>query len=405
MSGYPRNLSYFVRKLNNYSRNTFKLQTLNQDTATPSQIITIDLPNNALVDLNTLTWFFNGVTSATTNHCAFPRNIESIIERVEVEINGQLVSGGCAGYNQLWNIVADTTLGEDVSNRRRILQGAADVVAPTATAAAQQYAITNWLGFLGSCKPEVLDTNLLGNVRIRITLASPSVLVSSATAVVGPSYSLSQMFFSVDTISIDDGNYYAMHDQFLSQGGVYEIPFNNFYSFSSSVPASAGSLKFSLSTQSLNMVWATFVNGTSGTPNLLNGDAATSTFFKRNGGGMNGWQFNINNVYYPNYRPTNTQAFQLMQNAYGLAQDTLGGTHRLISNATVWTDDFWVAVHSFCHNTADDERFVSGIDTRGNVAQCFFEYDGLGAAGTGMVFAQTSSLLRVGAGRQIEIIM
>jgi hypothetical protein len=90
MSGYPRNLSYFVRKLNNYSRNTFKLQTLNQDTATPSQIITVDLPNNALVDLNTLSWFFNGSVTGTGGNAQFPRNIESIIERVEVEINGQL---------------------------------------------------------------------------------------------------------------------------------------------------------------------------------------------------------------------------------------------------------------------------------------------------------------------------
>ncbi len=50
-TGYPRNLSYFVRKLANYSRNTFRLQTLNQDTASANQIITVDLPNNALVDL------------------------------------------------------------------------------------------------------------------------------------------------------------------------------------------------------------------------------------------------------------------------------------------------------------------------------------------------------------------
>jgi hypothetical protein len=250
----------------------------------------------------------------------------------------------------------------------------------------------------------VLDTNLLGNVRLRITLAPSSVLVFG-TNTTAATYSLANMFLSVDTISIDDGNYYAMHDQFLAKGGVYEIPFNNFYSFSSSVGTGAGALKFSLSSQSLNMVWATFVNGSAGTPSALRAETATSTFFRRNGNGINGWQFNINNVYYPNYRPNNTQAFQLMNNAYGLAQDTLGGTHRLISTPALWNGDFWVAAHSFCHNTADDERFVSGIDTRGNVAQCFFEYDGLTTAGTGMVFAQTSSLLRVGAGRQIEVVM
>lgn len=409
-TGYPRNLSYFVRKLANYSRNTFRLQTLNQDTASASQIITVDLPNNALVDLNTLTWFFTGTASGTGGVARFPRNIESIIDRLELEVNGQLISGGFSGYNQLWNIIADTSLGEDCTNRRRILQhsadGGADAAGVTALGAQTnvQFAITNWLGPLGSMKPEVLDTNLLGNVRLRITLAPTSIL-SWGTSTTAGTYSLANMFFSVDTISIDDGNFYAMHDQFLSKGGVYEIPFNNYFSFSQAATAS-GALKFSLSTQSLNMVWATFVNGSAGTPNTQNGDAATSTFFRRQGAGINGYQFNINNVPYPNYRPTPLQAWQLMQNAYGMSQDTLGGCHRLIDTQAKWTGSFWVACQSFCHNTADDERYVSGIDTRGNVAQCYFEYDGLSATNyTGMVFAQTTSLLRVGAGRQIEVVM
>jgi hypothetical protein len=419
MSGYPRNLSYFVRKLNNYSRNVFKLQTLNQSTASQSQLLTVDLPNNALVDLNTLTFWFKGTTTTTNSGASppgfatFARNIESIIERVEVEINGQLISGGCASYNQLFNIIADTTFGEDCTNRRKILQNAGDVVAPAANVSAVQYAITNWLGFLGSVKPEVLDTNLLGNVRIRITLAPTDILVatgavSSVSAVAtGASYRLEDMYFTCDTISIDDGNFYAMHDAFLSQGGVYELPFNNYLSFSSSVATGAGALKFSLSTQSLNMVWATFVpTGTTAQLQVLNTDSATSTYFKRDGKGVIGWQQNINNVYYPNYRPDNIQAYQLMMNAYGLSQDTLGGCHRLLDTQPKWLDDFWTAVVNFAHPCDNDtERIVSGLDTRGNVAQCFFEYAGLTTAGTGLIFAQTSSLLRVGAGRQIEVVM
>jgi hypothetical protein len=406
MSGYPRNLSYFVRKLNNYSRNTYKLQTLNQSTAKSSQIITFDLPNNSLCDLNTLTWYFEGTTSATTNSCTFPRGIESLIERVEIEINGQSISAGCAGYNHLWNIISDTTLGEDVTNRRKILQNATDVVVPTQNVTtAVPFTITNWLGFLGSCKPEVLDTNLLGNVRIRITLASPSVLVSSATPVVGPEFTLSNMFFSLDTIAIDDGNFYQMHEHFLSGGGVYEIPFNQYFSFSSSA-AGDGSLKFSLSPASLNKVWATFVNGATTTPTVLNTNTNTSQYFKRTGAGVTGYQFNINNQPYPNYRPSTDMSFQLMQNAYGLSQDTLGGCYKGLDTLTKWKSDYWVAVQSFTHDAGDDERFQCGIDTRGNVSQGYFEYTGLTATSqTGMVFAQVSSILRVGAGRMIEIVM
>lgn len=405
-AGYPRNLSYFVRKLNNYSRNTHKLQTLNQSSAKSSQIITFDLPNNALCDLNTLTWYFEGTTSSSANSCTFPRGIESLIERVEIEINGQAISSGCAGYNQLWNIISDTTLGEDVTNRRKILQNATDVVVPTANVTvAVPFTITNWLGFLGSCKPEVLDTNMLGNVRIRITLASASVLVSSTTPVTAPEFTLSNMFFSMDTIAIDDGNFYQMHEQFLSKGGVYEIPFNQYFSFSSAA-TSDGSLKFSLSSQSLNKVWATFVNGAATTPNVLNANTNTSQYFKRVGAGVSGYQFNINNLPYPNYRPTTAMSFQLMQNAYGLSQDTLGGTYKGLDTLDKWKSDYWVAVQSFTHDSGDDERFTCGIDTRGNVSQGYFEYTGLSTAGlTGMVFAQVSSILRVGAGRMIEVVM
>ena len=405
MSGYPRNLSYFVRKLNNYSRNTFKLQTLNQNSAKSSQIITVDLPSNALVDLNTLTWYFEGSTSTATNFATFPRGIESLIERVEIEINGQLVSGGCAGYNHLWNIISDTSLGDDVTNRRKILQNATDVINPSANVTSVPFAITNWLGFLGSVKPEVLDTNLLGNVRIRITLTNPNVLVSSATAATGADFTLSNMYFSVDTISIDDGNYYQMHEQFLSKGGVYEIPFNQFFSFSSSAVADSA-LRFSLSTQSLNMVWATFVNGSTTTPQLLDTSTNTSTYFKRTGNGLTGYQFNINNVPYPNYRPSNTMAYQLLQNAYGLSQDTLGGCYKGLDTLTKWNTKFWVACQTFSHNAGEDERIESGVDTRGNVAQCVFDYTGMTDTNqTGIVFAQTSSILRVASGRQIEIVM
>lgn len=427
MSGYPRNLSYFVKKLANYSRNTYRLQTLNTSTAGPSQIVTVDLPNNALVDLSTLAWYFEGTTSATAQFCDFPRNIEALIERVEVEVNGQLISPGCSSYSHLFQIISDTTMGEDCTNRRVILQNGANITAaPTANrTTATPYTICNWLGFLGSAQPTVLDTNLLGNVRIRITLSRSDVLVGSATAPTAPTYSLANMFFSVDCISIDDGVYYAIHDQFLSKGGVYEIPFNNFYSFSQSVSANGdGSVKFSLSTQSLNHLWATFVYGGAAPNNLDAANTASksttgigsSLYFLRSACGLSGYQFNINNQPVPNYRPNRDMAFQLLMNSYNLSQDTLGGVNGNISSLDSWRTRYWVASCALDHAVASDERFVSGLNTLGNVAQGYWEYSGVtvnagnnfGAASanaTALIFAQTTSILQVGAGRQISVVL
>jgi hypothetical protein len=174
MSGYPRNLSYFVKRLSNYSRNTYKLQTLNTSVAQQGQIITVDLPNNALIDLNTLTMYGEASTWATgtTPFAGLPRNIETLIERVEVEVNGQLLTPGCSAYNHLFQIVSDTTFGEDMTNRRSIMQNSLNLTAaPSAfvgTSASSTsagtngmpFTIVNWLGFLGSVQPSTLDTNL-----------------------------------------------------------------------------------------------------------------------------------------------------------------------------------------------------------------------------------------------------
>lgn len=416
MASYPRNLSYFVKRLANYSRNTSKLQTLNTTSAGPSQIITVDLPNNSLVDLNSLVWSFDGTTSSTANSCTFPRNIETLIERVEVEVNGQLISPGCANYSHLFQIVSDTTMGEDCRNRRLILQNAGNVSAPSANVTtAVPFTICNWLGFLGSAQPNVLDTNLLGNVRIRITLANANVLVSSATAVTGASYALSNMYFTVDTLSIDDGIYYQLHDQFLSKGGVYEIPFNNFYSFTQAISSGgSGSVKFSLSTQSLNHLWATFAYAGS-TPQAVSTNAGTSLYFLRSALGISGYQFNINNTYVPNFRVPNALAFQLLMNSYNLSQDTLGGIHPNVNTLAKWQNAFWVASCALDHPTSSDERFISGINTLGSTAQGYWEYDNATVSGTpfdgnagpaiALVFAQTTAVLQVGAGRQISIVL
>lgn len=438
MSAYPRNLSYFVKKLSGFSRNTYRLQTLNTDTASASQIITLDLPNNALVDLSTLTWYFEGSTTCaggTTPSCVFPRNIETIIERIEVEVNGQLISPGCANYAQLWQIISDTTMGEDCTNRRAVLQKSLNVAAALGNSVTETntpYVIVNWLGFLGSAQPTVLDTNLLGNVRIRITLSPSSVLITGgAVAPTSQNFTLSRMFYSVDCISIDDGMYYSLHDQFLGKGGIYEIPFNNFYSFSQSVTATGdGSVKFSLSTQSLNQLWATFAHHSATNCNTLDTADVTfgsttgigsSRYFLRSACGISGYQFNVNNQYVPNYRPNRDLAYALLMNAYGLSQDTLGGVNKNLGAGTTalanWRDRYWVASVALDHTVASDERFISGLNTLGNVAQMFFEYSSLasvtnnfaGAAvsanPTALVFAQTTAVLQVSLGRQIQLVL
>jgi hypothetical protein len=252
----------------------------------------------------------------------------------------------------------------------------------------------------------------------------------------------------VDTIDINDGMFHAIHDQFLAGGGVYEMPFNNYLSFSSTGGLSQ-TTKFSLSSQSLNWVWATFFPGAAYAINSVNGltgaagayqdpISVTSPYFSRICGGSSGqivsygtaanstpitytttgYQLSINNVFYPNWQPSPEQAYALMLNSYGMSQDTLGGGNPLNISLATWTSSFWLAEQKFDHGS-DGVTLISGIDTRGSTAQCYFQSIGtvsVGAnTGTGginpgtsltcMFFAQTTSTLRIGSGRQIELIL
>ena len=119
---------------------------------------------------------------------------------------------------------------------------------------------------------------------------------------------------------------------------------------------------------------------------------------------------------FPNFKPSAEQAYALMLNSYNLSQDTLGGGYKGCDSLEKWNQSFWVACQEFEHGSDD---FISGIDTRGNTAQCYFETSGtitpgtstgIGGANPGtnlvcLVFTEVSSVLRVGAGKQIELVM
>ena len=79
-------------------------------------------------------------------------------------------------YNVLFHSLLYTTATEDYQ-RQRIVGQSTSTAAPMAYNAAapvvREHVIASWLGFLGSSKPSFIDTSLLGNVRITITLNLP----------------------------------------------------------------------------------------------------------------------------------------------------------------------------------------------------------------------------------------
>jgi hypothetical protein len=409
---YPRALAYNVRKLSGFSSQYHRLQTLNTSSASPTNnVITVDLPSNSLCVLPTFGLRFRGSTSSSSGVCAMPRGIEALIERMEVSIGGQTVSGGHPAYNQLWQIISDTSFGEDCHKRRALLQNGSVPVIPAANTAATTFCIGSFLGFMSSSQPHVIDTSLTGPIRLTFTLAGTNVLINGSTPAVSPSYALTDIFAYIQTISIDDGVFYQAQHEYLEKGGVLDISFNNYYSFSTALNGVSGQqvLRFSVSTQSLDMVWGCICNAGAGTPMAYDTDIQSSQFFKRIGGMTHDspYQFSVNGVLYPNYRPDGDLAFQLLQNAYGMQNDTLGGVFTGLDSIAKWRASYWVAAHNFCMPSDEEERpWMHGVDTRGAQANGTFELTlPASTTGTGYVFAATTATLRVGAGRQLEIVL
>ena len=191
MSVYPRSLSHYLNRLSGYNKNTVKLNVLGSTSASQGDIIQVDLPTNSIVDLSSFCWSLRlaYTAEATSQSMALPQNAEAIIDRLEVQVNGQSLIN-ITNYNTLFHTLLYTTATEDYQRMRKISQSnvgagneakngqALDYTCDDAghSPPVREHVIDSWLGFLGNSKPNFIDTSLLGNVRIQITLNNGDII-------------------------------------------------------------------------------------------------------------------------------------------------------------------------------------------------------------------------------------
>ena len=129
------------------------------------------------------------------------------------------------------------------------------------------------------------------------------------------------------------------------------------------------------------------------------------------------YQFNVNGIYSPNFMPTWEQAFGNVTSSYGLCDSVDGGGHPLMNSLAAWVGGYGHVEARF--DSGDGVTVVSGLDGRGNTAQGSFYTAGSTSTGTVVgggaanlpsnllfiVFAQTTSSLIIGAGRQLQVVL
>ena len=451
-------MSAFLNRLSGYNKNNVKMNVLGSSTANDGDVIQVDLPTNSIVDLSSLAWSFtstynttaglgqaqkgdgsvvdptgvDAASAAITHKAIYPLNAESVISRLAVEVNGQTLVN-LTNYNTLYHALLYMTATDDYQRQRRVAQSNASSEASNGTtlesagkndgsgvaAEVRKHVIDTWLGFLGSAKPNFIDTSLLGNVRITITLAPKEIIsTDAATGYTGAkpttSYTLSNMHFNCDVVSISDGVSDAMVDQMLASGAPIEIPFKNYFSFTPGTRASiGGSVAFNVASQSIDRLWATARAsgyntqqvGVVAVANATNADVLKNVpgYFNFSHCDGTDFHFQVNNTLYPQWTSTQEQDWwQHTKLALGDQGNMLAGS--FVQTLASYKDNFFVFACQLEHRSDGDERFMSGIDTRGAAAQCYFNALGGAVSNQTMIFAECTSSLKIMANKVVEIV-
>ena len=327
------------------------------------------------------------------------------------------------------------------------------------------FCIDNFESLLGTIEPQNLDTGLVGTIVIEIALADNTVCSVSASralpaiqtdvySVVGtagfdlafvspelpgtPSYTLKNVNMQVEVLSLATNVLDTIVEQRIGQIGYLSLPFKNFFSFSNTHDSST---RFNVNSASWDRAWFAFrdtgfasvappvrIKGYKGA-GAITSSAATYTAGidvgrpeYDAGGTLNTnaekykpayfnfrekktasttastYQLQINSASVPNYKLSAPELLALSMNSL----DYYDKNHKLTLHQ--YKCNYFVGCMRFCLPDSDYSRLGSGIDVRGTSASCSINTTGLDSCNL-TIFCECTSELRIGAGRQIEVIV
>jgi hypothetical protein len=410
MSSYPKALSYYLSRLENFSRQNYRLQTISATTFNPLDLCVIELPQG-LVDLTTFTLKANLSTSyvgGDSNVSVYAPPVELLIDNIMIECSGVSLQSGFSGYGDLFNIYRDFQLWNKMP-LRGVLQNDANPVSVTPGHAitTKPIAIYNWLGWLGSIK--VWDSTLVGPTKIYIRWASPGVLSSGNTgdAPTSVSYQLTNTTASVDVLDISDGVYYNMVANRLASSPI-EVPYDNVTTVVGTQSAVSSSTRWSTSADCLTGVIGTVKNVNYNT-NAHNGVTQLSEWFTRGASysPITSSVWYVNGVPYPSI-PTQTQIGETFIDTVHTLQeshDLYTSPNPNLSSLSNANNYFFAHAHSWTYPDNDDGHRLTGISGRGNQVIGNWQLTGAGSNVQPVIFLQHRSVVRIGSNKLIEMVL
>jgi len=309
------------------------------------------------------------------------------------------------------------------------------------------HSIHDWLSFF-QAQPSWIQTQMLGEVEVRITLAQNDVLGVSHPQVPYdddaqfdgwtvsslPDFSLQNIFFSIRTCSFDNNFVDDMLHHKLSSGGEIEIPYPNYFNINQVQTGGSSQTRFSVNTQSLDKVvscnraanpgqnynnlctvpcgmgpqsqdrmgmvhktpyFCTTASNPSGTCYGTSGAGTKSS-------GFNYWQYQINNAFIPNYKISPVNNFFFNQEMYNMHNEWCSGQNS--TTPTVYLNTGYQMGVALDFMDSEIPRLISGVDTRGAVSVAYLNQDNNNAGDRTDIFTCFTSILRVGANQQIQVV-
>jgi hypothetical protein len=425
-----------------FVRNRFSLEPQGSATAVANQQISFVLAESALIDTKSLRLFMDITTNSATEgsstvYSRLPADLSSLVEKMEVYVQGTMVSDSSSEYNTVARIlkIAEGNRPRDESVDRCLSHGAiieADAVEN------EQLVLHEFHGFLGENSARFIPSDILGSIVVKLTLAGNHVLVPKEAGVaLGDNltadgkiaatrlnYTVSNIRMTFDSIIPPTAFVSALKSRLAS--GEIRMNYKARYTYALGGVGTAFTHRFGVSTGSLDRLYAVIRDGNNRNTGIKSydltdssadgrGDTHVANFarFRSYSNGNNfRYRWEINSVPMPAYDAKAIEAMaDLHYGANKVGQNTEG---TLVSDQAWWHDG--LAVVPLILNCPDDAGVASrsGFSTRGQNSACVFRAFGMTTptanAATGetaeresFIVAETTQQLCITAGRQVVV--
>jgi hypothetical protein len=459
----PANVSFFMQRLQGVSTSHFKINPQSNDSATANKILRFELPSNSLLNLGSLRMVFNASANKTASAGGrLPNGLYKLIERVAVYAGGTLIQNNFQSYNlyqtakeALTGSKCDSVLGHPEIVRTKSYHDGSAITGTNNEAYTDtddQFAINYWEGLLGSIQPTIVDSGVMPQLTIELTLAEDTVCSSCAGVALDgtgssditdangtkATYELTNISMQIEVLGMATSVLDQITEQRIASTGYVSLPFTNVFTY---VSSHQGTSRFSVNSASWDRVWivyretdyatkagahrvpgykktGAFVDDASGqtaadidigVPDYDNGgvldtnrERYISKYFRMkepltSASTPATYQLQVNGATVPAFKCNRSEMYAITRNSV----DSYHMEHNMTMNQYV--DSFFVQCFRFCLPDSSMSRLASGLDTRSVSAQAAVETTGLDTCNL-TIFAECTSELRVGSGRAVSVI-